>query len=720
MLDYPETLRAKLAEGALDLPLPGSGATRRRWSELARLGRTDLPLARVAEGHCDAVAILAEADRKSVPGALYGVWAARSGGTGAVLRGDRLTGTVRFCSGAHGIDRALVVALDEQRRSVLVEVDLREDRVRPVEGTWQALGMADSDSPDVVLDEVPVHADQIVGEPGFYLERPGFWLGGGGVAAVWLGGAAGVVDSVLAGLRAPDEHQLAHLGALHTALRSTQALLDQAAEIVDDDPRGDHRVLVWTCRAAAERAAWEVLDRVPRITGPTPLCRDAGFAQRLADLQVYVRQHHAERDLAALGGAVVRGEDRRVLPVFDPTGYRRVTAVAAHPDDETLGAGGVLRQLHELGASIRLVVASDGEAAFPELEAEDRAELGRRRRRELAEALAELGVHDAEVHWLGLPDSGLAHHEAELTERLRELLADADCCLLPWPGDPHPDHRAVAGAALAAAPVTAHRWSYPIWMWHWMSTTDPAIPWQRAHRVPLTDPVRQGKSAALRAFDSQLVRGPNGEPPILPPEVLAHFERDEEVLFREPRRESAPLARFSALYAADPDPWRTATSPYEQRKRALVLAALPRQHYEFAVEPACGAGALTRELAARCTRVDAFDPVAEAVAAARRHSGVAVRQATLPEGFGPERADLVVLSEILYYLSDDELDRTLDAVTEVLEPGGDLLLVHWRPWAPEAVRDGAAAHERVAARPGLVKVVSHVDDQFLLDVLRRR
>ena len=298
-------LRALAAVGDLDLTLPGGGDTAARWAALARLGRRDLALARLAEGHTDAVAILAEAGRKPAPEALYGVWAARSGGTGAVLLDGMLSGTVRFCSGAHRLDRALVAALDEDRRSVLVEVDLADAGIAAVPGTWLPLGMDASDSPDVTIEDIAVADDMIVGEPGFYLERPGFWLGGIGVAAVWLGGAAGVLDEVLTGLSDPDAHQLAHVGALHTAIRSTEALLDVAASRVDGDPLGDHHLLAWTCRAAAERAAWEVLDRVPRITGPTPMCRDPRFAQRLADLQVYVRQHHAEKDMAAIGKAVL-------------------------------------------------------------------------------------------------------------------------------------------------------------------------------------------------------------------------------------------------------------------------------------------------------------------------------------------------------------------------------------------------------------------------------
>src|SRR5882757_9616554 len=108
-------LRALLTAGGLELPLPGLGATAARWAALASFGRRDAALGRLAEGHTDAIAILAEAGRKATVDSLYGVWAARSAGTGAFLRGQVLHGTVRFCSGAHTLDRVLVAALPQDQ-----------------------------------------------------------------------------------------------------------------------------------------------------------------------------------------------------------------------------------------------------------------------------------------------------------------------------------------------------------------------------------------------------------------------------------------------------------------------------------------------------------------------------------------------------------------------------------------------------------------------------
>lgn len=135
-------LRRKLAVGELDLPLPGSGRTADRWAALAAWGGRDLSLGRLAEGHVDALAILAEAVRDPVPGVLYGVWASRSGGATVRLerRGDAhvLSGVMRFCSGARVLDRALVVVdppLGAPPGRLLFDVDVRGPGVAPVAGT---------------------------------------------------------------------------------------------------------------------------------------------------------------------------------------------------------------------------------------------------------------------------------------------------------------------------------------------------------------------------------------------------------------------------------------------------------------------------------------------------------------------------------------------------------------------------------------------------------
>lgn len=293
---------------ALQLPLPGKGATRERFRGLAEIAARDLSLARLAEGHADAAAIRAEAGRPSRAGR-HGVWAAEP--PDARVRATRtrdgwlLTGMKRYASGAPLLDRALVTA-EAEDGGRLFDVDVRGRGVRPIAGTWSAVGMAATESLDVVFDEVLVGTDDEVGGPGFYLRRPGFWQGAVGVAACWFGGALGAVRLLETRLRegTANEHQLAHLGAITAWSACVQTLLDDAARSIDDDPldhagAGERRALV--VRHVVEQHCQEVLTRVGRAAGTGPLVFDRAHARRAADLVVYLRQHHAERDLVALG-----------------------------------------------------------------------------------------------------------------------------------------------------------------------------------------------------------------------------------------------------------------------------------------------------------------------------------------------------------------------------------------------------------------------------------
>ncbi|SDK20756.1 Nodulation protein S (NodS) [Actinopolyspora mzabensis] len=188
---------------------------------------------------------------------------------------------------------------------------------------------------------------------------------------------------------------------------------------------------------------------------------------------------------------------------------------------------------------------------------------------------------------------------------------------------------------------------------------------------------------------------------------------------------STPSSRFEQLYQGDPDPWRTASSWYEWRKRAVALACLPKPRYTSAIEPACGTGELTAALAGRCDRLAASDASRTATARARHRVAdqdhVEVRRRRLPDQFPSEcdSAELVVLSEILYYLAEDDAAAVLAASVRALRPAGDLLAVHWRPQAPDAPSNGDSAHQRLREHPDLDVLVRHTEPDFLVDVLRR-
>jgi LmbE family N-acetylglucosaminyl deacetylase len=415
------------------------------------------------------------------------------------------------------------------------------------------------------------------------------------------------------------------------------------------------------------------------------------------------------------------GLTRRDMATF-PLMKGRVVVVSAHPDDETLAIGGLLQSLHRSGARLELVIATDGEAAFPRADRDARRHLGRSRRTEMAEALARLGVANTPVTWLSLPDSALS--AAELAEALKPIVSGADMCLAPWPDDPHPDHRAAGSAARMVAEAGTEVWGYPIWTWPWKHPSTTAMPWSLAARHWLDAEERQRKHSAIAAFVSQVGPGPRGEAPILVPETRAHFEIPVEVLFRIPPTASTPLARFASLYEENTDPWGTATREYEQRKRSVTMACLPRSRYRRALDVGCGTGFLTTQLAARCDEVMAIDAVAAAVRSARRVTSqdrnVRVEIASVPGEVPSGPFDLVVFSEVLYYLDTNDLAATLANVERQTQRGTDILAIDWRPQTHDAPRDAESAHAQLLAHPGWRVLVSHTEAEFLLHVLRRR
>jgi LmbE family N-acetylglucosaminyl deacetylase len=217
------------------------------------------------------------------------------------------------------------------------------------------------------------------------------------------------------------------------------------------------------------------------------------------------------------------------LPRSGPTWLatvRSAVVVAAHPDDEVLGAGGLLSMLAAANVRLRLVAVTDGERSH--LGHASPAPLARRRTAETKAALHALGVRAAEVIRLGLPDGGLAAREDELATALAPLVAGFDLCLAPWDRDLHPDHEAAGRAARKAAPAAFY--CFPVWMWHWASPGDPRVPWDGALKVPLSPRTVNRKRAAITCFASQTEDRGHGLGPVLAPGIIAHFTRTMEVL----------------------------------------------------------------------------------------------------------------------------------------------------------------------------------------------
>ncbi|GAB3460263.1 SAM-dependent methyltransferase [Streptomonospora sediminis] len=183
---------------------------------------------------------------------------------------------------------------------------------------------------------------------------------------------------------------------------------------------------------------------------------------------------------------------------------------------------------------------------------------------------------------------------------------------------------------------------------------------------------------------------------------------------------SVERAYFEGIYRGSADPWGLRASWYERRKRALTLASLPHERYKRAFEPGCAIGALTRDLAARCDELVAWEPIASPRQRAEYDLAgfdhVRVLQAGVPWQWPRGTFDLIVLSELLYYFDDADLHSVLDHTAASLRPGGTVVAVHWRHPAPDHTRPGDDAHRVLAAHGGFAHVACHREADFRIDV----
>jgi len=306
----------------------------------------------VAESRAtELVGALAELDGSAVlaeSGARWAVWAAEppDARLSVVADGDRvrLRGRKAWCSGVGVVSHALVTGWNADGRQQVAAVRLGQAGITAHREAWQAPGMSRAGTADLVFDDVPAMP---VGRPGQYTDRPGFWHGGCGIAACWYGGTLPLARAVLASVqdgggvsdhggeavassganaamsgeavassganaamsarpksKQISPHAQAHLGAIDLALCSLRALLTDTAAWLDANPAATAAGPALRLRGAADATARLVLDHAGRALGAGPLCRDPSVARHFADLPIFIRQTHAERDLAELGGLI--------------------------------------------------------------------------------------------------------------------------------------------------------------------------------------------------------------------------------------------------------------------------------------------------------------------------------------------------------------------------------------------------------------------------------
>lgn len=417
--------------------------------------------------------------------------------------------------------------------------------------------------------------------------------------------------------------------------------------------------------------------------------------------------------------------DRRLDPeaLFDGRPPERLILLAAHPDDETLGAGGLLNRLGSgLQLPVDVVVATAGEASHPNSPTYSRGDLARLRKSELRHAMQVLAP-DARIHFLDLPDGAVT--VAPVADALRQLVTvepDKRVLLVaPWHSDGHPDHEAAGEAARSVAGEHGLALlEYPLWLWHWAEPDSAAIQWDAMRVLPLTDAELRLKIAAQNAHVTQVqaLSEESGDEVLLSAGFMEHFTREFETYVI-----THPPGTFERLHASSKDPWGYEDRFYERRKRAVSLALLPRERFTQGLELGCSIGVLSSELAQRCDRLVAVDvspsAIEQATSRLNSFSGAEAHLMRIPDEWPEGGFDLIVLSETGYFLTPVQLDEVIRLSLASLSEDGVLLLCHWRHPVEGWVLDGDSVHRAFRRHSGLAVFAEHQEEDFRVDVLMR-
>jgi len=411
------------------------------------------------------------------------------------------------------------------------------------------------------------------------------------------------------------------------------------------------------------------------------------------------------------------------LPALDITGIEQLVVVAAHADDETLGAGGLIAEASRRGIPVTVVVVTDGSASNPESSLSE-GQVAAIRSRELKGAISELAP-SANIAELGFPDGRTDENREGIAAALAAAVPWAAAIAAPWRGDGHRDHRIVGEVCAAlAATNRVPLLEYPIWMWHWALPDDPGIPWSGMQSLPLSGQDADAKRAAVAQYVSQTVGLGTAveDAPVLSPEFLAHFERDSEFFMVTPLapQESKTETYFDELYEHNGDPWRLSTRWYESRKRAISVASLPRVNYASALEIGCSVGELTALLADRASAVLALDISRAAVDTARDRTrdlpNVRIEHRDATSDFPRGPFELIVLSEVGYYWDAQTLQAMVGRITEHLAEDGTLLACHWRHPVADYPLSGDEVHATLNRALGLRRLAQHLEEDFILEI----
>ena len=383
--------------------------------------------------------------------------------------------------------------------------------------------------------------------------------------------------------------------------------------------------------------------------------------------------------------------------------------IAPHPDDESLGCGGMIALLRQKEVSVWVAFVTSGSASHPNSKEFPPERLAKVRENEALEACKILGVNKSNIIFLKQPDSRLPQLDEKSRLKLQNQIADLikkesiQTVFLPWRRDKHGDHEATFSIAYDAARSLQKMpqiVEYPIWLWK----QDDQSNWpleDEVHPFRLyIEEVRDLKSKAIFSHKSQtthmIIDDPEGF--ILTHDLLTPFMGECEYYFFSSESKSSTLKKdyFDQIYSDDQDPWKFASSEYENSKYEKSISVLNKEKFKSGFEIGCSIGVFTEMLAKKCEKLLAVDispiPLEEARKRCKYLPQVTFKSLDISKNFPDGSFDLITLCEVGYYLNESSLVELFKKIDEHLQLGGNFLMVHWTSYVSDYPLTGSQVH----------------------------
>jgi LmbE family N-acetylglucosaminyl deacetylase len=429
-----------------------------------------------------------------------------------------------------------------------------------------------------------------------------------------------------------------------------------------------------------------------------------------------------------------------VANLIDLTQGKPIIIIAPHSDDETLGCGGLIALCAKANINVTVVVMTDGVGSHP-----NSTKYGLEARRDLRElevrtALDELGAHNANIIYFRKQDGYLKSDDEDSKRILSvmEQLIDKSGCgsvFVTWGADPHPDHLASYEimVKLSYSYPELLFFAYPIWALTLRENKRILFSHEKAVRLEIRQ-VRNIKRKAIQCFKTQVSGLIDDDPEgfQLTDKHIELFCSDFEIFIefcanQESRiscLSSVPTEHFEKLYEKSIDPWNYQSNSYEINRFDATIQALPQKHYKNACEIGCSIGVLTEKIGKICDTILGIDCSIKAIEKAKlynkNNNNIKFEIMRVPEHIPVGSYDLIVLSEVLYFFSADDLLRVSQFVKNQIEENGTCVLVNFLGDTESPMGGHEAANKFCALVEPYFELINQEKHQgFRIDVMVR-